>query len=199
MDWDLALKLIVYGSTACLVLMGVILTDHPITTTYARYLWYGAFIIVALLSVVASVVDSRRQDTKLTEMLTGGDNYAFIRAEIVNPKNLTDPVPLSLNASGSLFNVWYWIAPLSSKWPEPEYFSLDTARPPMAVNKGGVIIAKQLPPGKYRVEFSASNGTFVEFFTIEVIDGQLTQFIDVCRGTRKLYSFPPRRDAITCG
>lgn len=162
-------------------------------------LWFAAFGIVAIFSVIASGAGRYEQDKQFENATSGGDNYAYVKAEIINPKNVTDPVPLSINSSGHLGNVSFWIAPATSKWPDPAYGSVDTPRSPVNLNKGGFVFGKLLGPGKYRVEFSASNGTFSEYLTIEPSNGIMSQYFYVCRGSERLMTFPkPFREISTC-
>ena len=45
----------------------------------------------------------------------------------------------------------------------------------------GVRISRKLPPRKYRVEFSARNGSTVQILEIKETGGKLRQVIDVFR------------------
>ena len=189
-------------AVVALALMGAWVTYNPPARDdrQRQKIWLSAFAAAGLMYVVSAGAERSAENKRFDDATSGGDNYAYVKAEIIDPKNLTSPVPLSINANGHLGNVSFWIAPVNSKWPEPNYSLVDSpTRPPITLNKGGFTFAKTLPPGKYRVEFNASNGTFVEFLTIEAVNGLMTQYLEVCRGDERLYTFPePARRMTKC-
>jgi hypothetical protein len=84
---DTLLKIVGFGGPAVLAVMGFVVIDRPPKGTRGRWIWYGAFSVVAAVSVTAAVLDARSTEHRLNEMLLGGDNYPYFFASY-DPKKL---------------------------------------------------------------------------------------------------------------
>lgn len=174
------LSVIAFGGPVALAVLGLIVTGNRPKTPRGRWGWYWVFGIIGVVSVTAAAIDARQRDKSLEEMLTGGDNYAYLWAELDSVKNTTDPVHIWLKASGLLYGVNYWIAPAGVSDPnDKRYWSIGGGYFPET--KGGIRVGRTLPPGKYRVEFSARNGSTIQILEIMETGGKLRQLIDVFR------------------
>ena len=184
----IVLSIIAYGGPALLALLGIVVTGNPPSSKRARFTWYAVFGVILVASVAAAVIDTSQREKKIAEMLTGGDNYGYLSAEVDSMKNTTDPVPVWFQASGLLFGVNYWIAPGGVSDPNNNlYWSIGGGYIPET--RGGFRIGKSLLPGKYRIEISARNGSTVQTLEIKEVGGKLVQLIDVFRhGEGKIFS-----------
>jgi hypothetical protein len=176
---DLFLKFLAYGGPAAMGVMGYVVIDRPPKTQLAKRCWYAAFIFVAVVSVGSAVWDSKKSQSEIAAMLTGGDNYCYYRAEIHNPSDLTAKLPLWIKCTGPLYNLNSWFSPWEAKGDpnNPLYWSLKTGQHFTEIIPGGFISGLTLPAGAYRIEMSARNGTVIEMLEIKVDNEKLDQSI----------------------
>ncbi|MBL6935049.1 MAG: hypothetical protein ISR48_06505 [Alphaproteobacteria bacterium] len=177
---DLIYTILAYGCTVLLAVLGAVVTVKPPKSSCGMRAWIAVFTIVGIASVVGAVQDTKYRDLRLREMLTGGDNYGYIWAEVSAVELWSDPIPLWFKASGLLFGVEYWISPASVSDPnDKRYWSIGGGD--IGETRGGMRIGKTLQLGKYRIEFSARNGSFVQILEIKLDGNKLIQNIEVFR------------------
>lgn len=185
---DIVYTILIYGGPIALGLLGVYVTETPPGTKRGRRIWWAVFGAIAIASVAGAVFEARSRDERLEAMLIGGDNYAYLWAEVGAAQNVTDKVPLWIKATGLLFNVNYWIAPASVTDPNDDrYWSIGGGF--IRETRGGIRVGRLLGAGKYRVEFSARNGSWIQILEIKPVGDNLVQSIEVFRhGEGKIYS-----------
>lgn len=118
---------------------------------------------------------------KVVAAITGGDNFSFFR---VMPDDLkgNGPFQLWLDATGTVYDVNYWISPASANRSaaDPAYGSVDVRKPLLQiVYQGPHAWPRQLPLGDYYIEFDARNGFWIERLTLTMVDGQVREHVVV--------------------
>jgi hypothetical protein len=179
---DTILKIVAVGGPIALAVMGFIVVDKPPKKKgRVRIYWYCAFALVAVISIFAAVIDSKKSESHLEEMLTGGGHYCFYKAD-PNVRTNTDEFILWINCTGPLYNLTTWIAPAdATSANNPRYWSLQKGQKFLETFTGGVMSGLSLGVGEYRIEMSARNGTAIEIIKIISYDGKISQSIEVSR------------------
>lgn len=174
----------IIGPIAMTVMGIVVSLWKPKSDGQTRLLWVAMFVVVGGLTAYSSIQATRIEKAELVELITGGDNYCFIRADASDLKNHAENVRLWIEATGNLYEVAYWMFPASSRRDpnDPRYWSFDKPRPPMSiVYKGAVLLGRAIPQGRYMIEFSAKNEAFLQSFSIVEFNGELIQLIEVVK------------------
>ncbi|HUA52973.1 MAG TPA: hypothetical protein VMB81_12465 [Candidatus Sulfotelmatobacter sp.] len=114
--------------------------------------------------------------------ITGGKNFCYFRLAVGMPPGPPGQFQLSMDATGSVFDVNYWISLESAKQnpQNPGYWSVDQRKPLIQIiYKGPRAWGRFLMPGDYIIEFDARNGHWVEHLSISVEDGKPKQNIRI--------------------
>jgi hypothetical protein len=150
----------------------------------ARLYWFAAFVVLGALSAYSALRTANVIKADLVELITGGENYCFIRVDDEDLKSGAPDMRLWIEATGNLYNVSYWMFPASARrdGKDPRYGSIDKPKRAMdIVYKGAVLLNRALPLGHYMVEFSAKNGSFLQSLNIIEFNGQRIQLIDIVK------------------
>src|ERR1700687_1972384 len=169
--------------------MGAIVVDRPPKKNgNGRLYWYCAFALVGAASVIAAVIESLHSEGRLNEMLVGGDNYCFYKAD--PDKVANNEFVLWINCTGPIYNLVTWIVPADAPSANnPRYWSLNKGQRISETYKGGVMSGLTLGVGEFRIEMSARNGTAIEIIKSTSREGKIIQTIEVSRQpTGRLYS-----------
>jgi hypothetical protein len=147
-----------------------------------RRYFASAFVIVGLITWRADVVAKRVQ----ADALTGGENFCFLAIQI--PKASADSYAMRLvnYGPGQVFKVAIGIYPLTENdqeldeghWSAP----LDIVYPTVVNQR------LALPPGRYRIDFKAMNGSWQEFITLTPGTSMIGEKIDVRRNGTSIHS-----------
>jgi hypothetical protein len=169
-----------------LTVMGIVMAiwkPKPDAGT-GRWYWIASFVLVGSLTAYAGLQSAALDKAQLVELITGGDNYCFVRVEEDDLRGGGENLPLWIEATGNLYEVSYWMFPASARRNrnDPGYWSLDKPKPPMGiVYKGAVLLGRTVSPGHYMIEFSAKNTSFLQSLNIVQFNGALIQLIDVIK------------------
>jgi hypothetical protein len=105
---------------------------------------------------------------ELVRQQNGGDTYALLTADVADEHDASkDEVALWINATGPLYDVNYWVSPVSAKRDphDPDYWRIKGGYL-RVVKPGGVMVGKSIARGSYFVEFNARNGSWVELIEV---------------------------------
>lgn len=182
---DLALKVIAYAGPIFLGLMGVWVTDKP-PFKDRRRVWIGAFSILALCSVGAAGVDSKKSSDAFQRRLdeiTGGDGFCYLRGELVDSKTSASGFIFMIRNDGDVpsHNVVIAISPGASPgYKDPGYASYGVSRF-AAVPPHGAFVASNtvFKEGKYHIDITATNRTVYENLEVKFINGKAKNTIAV--------------------
>lgn len=93
---EIVVKFIAIGGPVALAVMGFVVIDKPAKTSLGRAIWYGSFAVVALVSIVAAVIDAEEQEQRLNTMLTGGgDNFPELFGSLQPDQNGALPLQIA--------------------------------------------------------------------------------------------------------
>ncbi len=203
-----------YAGPAILGLLGVIVTFwSPRPNT--RWKWVLAFALIFLCTALSHYLDSRAEkaetsayrkeikkqqkqiadSTKRLEKLsnkqikstTGGENYAYIWIDGEIEKDKGGKWPVWISPTGLLYDLNVWIAPWPVKdYKDKRYRSIGGFR--YTVLSGGVVTNMRLHAGKYRIEFTGRNGSWIQHLDINETKGIITQCIEVFRDGQRIFS-----------
>jgi hypothetical protein len=188
---EILVKFLAIGGPIALAVMGFVVVDKPAQSSTGRIIWYGAFAVVALISVIAAVVDSHEQGRRLTTMLTGGeDNFPEVFGVLQPDQSGSLPL-LIANVKGTpLFDVTVAIKKAGTfeaiavkNWATLLGAAFDT----------GIRIA----PGNYQIDILARNGWFIEMYILGSCKGQIFQYFSITmptNGGKLLRQSPPNPD-----
>ncbi len=173
----------------------VLLTGVGIAVAFipnvVRYRWwvFVAFIILgsatsfSILQVILSTSASLKETQRA---ITGGDNFAYVRAHFKAVQGLDGPVPLVLSnhGLGPVYDVRFWISPASADTDSNNaaYWSIDRVRQsaePTVTPGAWLDIGLSVPPGHYFIEIDARNGHLLESLKVVEYKGQLIEIIDI--------------------
>ncbi len=167
-----ALQFVATAGPLALAVMGFFVTLRP-PGDLGRYIWSAAFFVVAIVSVVASQVTSKQQETHLESMLVGDkDDFPEIYGTSMPNGNLE----LFLSTGGSrssLFDVSFAIT-RAGKFETIANRNAGTLIGGVALDTG-----VSLAPGNYQINFVARNGFFIEMLAIEKCKGTLAHAFSI--------------------
>jgi hypothetical protein len=181
---DLLFDILTVGGPIVLGVMGATMALWPPSVEgNTRFYWFAAFVLVGVISAIASLRELRSSHSlkgELAGMITGGDNFCFFKTQLAGAKDLTGPFQLWMFApQGPVYDVNYWIAPAHPK-DRDDYGSLDVRKPlHTIVHAGGIAWDRALPKGEYSIDFDAKNGHWNGYLRIFAEDGKLKQSIKV--------------------
>jgi hypothetical protein len=185
-----------FGGPVVLAALGIAVTELS-PKGRARLVWFGAFILVSVVTISASVVDSLGTDERITqvwEQMTGGENYVVIKANESDMKARKDELRFEIGSTGPMPEVRYWIHPASTKGDanNPDYYKYRDKGGGIfqARGKVGGLMGIAFPIGSYRIEMDAANGHYVEHLNIFEFNGQIVQTIDVIKDGKTIYTSP---------
>jgi hypothetical protein len=183
------LKILAYGVTPLLAVMGAVVTLRPVAKRDHRRqrLWLMSFAVGGMVSFVSGLWLSQRQDAELEQRLTGGDSYVYLFADSQQLQERANPDQIWICSTGLMFDVRVHFVPFGVQYPAPEYFSL----PGFSLGNvpGGCRWAPiKLGPGKYSIELDSRNGLAIE--TLEIVSHEANPSTQVCALERNETSLP---------
>jgi len=176
-DWISSLGLIILAGLGIFVAL-IPNLPHRIERRY----FVGAFIIVGLLTWRADVVAKR----VLVDALTGGENFCFLA--IQTPQTAAESYAMRLvnNGPGQVFKVAIGIYPLTENGQEVDEGHWSA---PVDIVYPTVVNQRlALPPGQYRIDFKAMNGSWQEFISLTPNTSSIGEKIDVRRNGTSIHS-----------
>jgi hypothetical protein len=183
----LLLKVLAYGGTIVLAIMGAFVTLWPVDVR-TRNGWAIAFAIGGVISFVAALWLSERQDADLEDKLTGGDNYVYVRGDQGDLNHRKDHVRTWICSTGRMYDVKVHPYPFGVDDPDdPRYTSIRFFSENPYVGVGCRWLGLVLPIGKYSFELDSRNGVLhqsLEFIATE--SGPYRQICDIKRHDRSL-------------
>ena len=191
---DAVLVIIQFGGPLILMIMGGIGAVRPPDRKNkgAIRAWIGAFVIVGVLISGASGYQRHldrleRRNAKiafetLEKKLTGEGNYAYL--QVRPPKTYQNKYHYQLVGKGRTHRVnigWYPLdkdgVPLREYWQDPIPVIDNTI-----VNQRNPI-----PEGRYRINFSADEGKWEQFWTLSSAHSVLEEIIEIRRDGKRFY------------
>ena len=177
------------ATPVALAVMGAAIAFWPPDPAgYGKWCWMFAFAIVGAIAVITSWRSNQSARADIARMITGGDEYCFFRVMPEDLKVGSGLFQLYLDATGSVYDVNYWISPASANRNNRDraYGSIDVRKPLLAVvYKGPHAWDRGLPLGDYFIEFDGRNGFWLERLTLSESNGTIIEYIQVTKGDRK--------------
>jgi hypothetical protein len=175
---DLFLKIVAVGTIAALSFMGVYVTFYSPVTPQKKWRWLVGFAVAGVISGSATVWQSERSDAWLRQMITGGDNYAYLiadKGDLAARKNI---IRLWVCATGDLYFLAIHPYPYGSKADDPAYVSIPGRRINY-LGPGCGWAGIPINPGKFSVDLVARNRVVRE--TLEITAPAAGKFRQTCR------------------
>lgn len=184
---NLALKIVAFGGTALLAFLGVLVTLRPVEPkSSAQKKWLFVFAIGGVISFVAALWLSERQDTEMETKLTGGDNYVYVRADEGDLQGRKDPVRTWICSTGHMFDVKIHPFPFGAVADDHAYVSIPGAYD-LYLGSGCRWLGIPLHPGKFSFELEARNGLLIQTFEItKTAEGPFTEACEIKRNGEPL-------------
>jgi hypothetical protein len=132
---------------------------------------------------------TRAAEKRARELAVGGDNYCFFRVPLPDLKKSAFEYRLCLDATGTVYDVNYWISPASADLDDaaPGYMSVDVRTPLLpVVYQGPHLWDRSLPLGDYFVQFDGRNGHWIQRLRLEIAHGIVRQHIEIRDLTRRV-------------
>jgi hypothetical protein len=184
----LFLKIVTYGGTILLALMGAYVTLKPIQPETPRQkVWLGAFAFFGIITFFGSLWLSQKQDADLETKLTGGDNYVYLHADKAALKDRANVLRIWVCSTGPMFDVKIHPWPFGKYFPDPGYSSMPSEED-RYLGPGCRWSGFAFNPGKYSVELEGRNGLVNE--TLEIKTPAEGPFTQTCELTKNGVSLP---------
>jgi hypothetical protein len=178
----LFLKIVAYGGAILLAVMGAAVTLNPVQPgTLRRKVWLGAFALGGIITFIAGLWLSEKQDADLETKLTGGDNYVYLHADKAALKDRAHLLRIWVCSTGPMFDVKIHPWPFDKYFPNPEYGSMGTSEDHY-LGPGCRWTRFAFPPGKFSAELEARNGLALE--TLEIATPTEGPFTQTCSLTK---------------
>jgi|TARA_B100000315_G_C14374974_1_gene494752 hypothetical protein len=194
---EMFLAIVLHGGPWVLVVMGaaVALKPPPPTDRFAIRLWIAAFAVVALVISAAGgggwYLDRQeriRADAefkKFKDELTGGDNFAFVRARQETSEDGKNWI--AIETTGALPSLLVGFHPLSlDGTPVGEKKWVHFSDLPETTFNTSVVLA----PGRYRIDFKMGDKIWTEHLDFERSEEGIDQVLWVERNGKVIHREP---------